>query len=392
MENKMKLTVNASVCDMTEVSEETLNAYESIQFNSTVVLVTPQVRQMIAKYDISFNASDIVELPEGTEVAVRNGSTVLTVGMMTEKPTLLIANGCLTIEKGADLSSFVGIVINGQVICPQSMAGELASAKINGSMECYPDDAIRLDDIFIMDRYFVLRAKNARYYAKRFVVMADQAIDAEALKTKGTAFVTATAFIAERLVETAVGLFDEKTKIIVLPDGCAFLKGSVVLDGNLVRRHGEKLYISGSLHISEESREVLPKIKYLHVDGNVKLPQSMADAFQAVGADYQKLDIVKGLLLEDKVNLRVDRRLLEDHPEGLTINDVVNLTLAEDIPPELIEKTLIINDCVNIACTPEQLSAVEAVSSDVVSIGPGLCDSEEEGEKVKRINAMKFKM
>ena len=68
----------------------------------------------------------------------------------------------------------------------------------------------------------------------------------------------------------------------------------------------------------------------------------------------------------------MDRSLLEEAREGLSIADCVTVRFREDVPAELIrERLLSISDCASVVCTPEQRAAVEMVAQDVAEIGGG---------------------
>lgn len=169
--------------------------------------------------------------------------------------------------------------------------------------------------------------------------------------------------------ETAVPLFGERTEITILPDGCAYVGDDAKLDGALIRRYGGKLYINGDLTVNEESAPWLEQVSYLRIHGDARVTRGMYDAFLAVGADYDKEEIVAGKLIQDKLSLTVDRTLLEEAREGLSIADCVNVRFREDVPAELIRERLFsISDCASVVCTPEQRSAVEMAARDVAEI------------------------
>src|SRR5699024_6384637 len=85
--------------------------------------------------------------------------------------------------------------------------------------------------------------------------------------------------------------------------------------------------------------------------------------------DYDKEEIVAGKLIQDKLSLTVDRTLLEEAREGLSIADCGNVRFREDVPAELIRGRLFsISDCASVVCTPGQRSALARASRDVVEI------------------------
>lgn len=384
MEMKRKrLVINAAMCDMRSATEEKLNQYESVMVNAATVVVSPQVQELLARHPVQLNAANVIELPDGEDVRVATQNGTYTIGASSAAPqekTVMTVNGSLVIEPGAEraLGGYLRIVVNGSVRCPEGLAGAVSGKlSVNGSMETYPDGAVLLKRTFIMDDTFVLRAKEALYYAARRVVMLNPAIDPAALLAKGVRFRTREALLARSLAAAAAPLFDDTTELRILPDGCAFINDDATLNGPLLRRHGGKLYINGDLTLDADCAPLLPRIEYLHVNGDVRLPAALVEAFCAIDAEYDELRVMRGRQLCDKPMLRIDRALLERNPEGLQVIDCGIVRLTADIPAELIEERLFFTDCGVVRCTEEQESAVAMVSEDVGIIGQG---GENDGE------------
>lgn len=372
---KKKLMINTAVCDLRGATAEKLDQYEAVTVNAATIVTSPAAQALLAGYPVQLNAAEIVELPDGEEVRVTQQNGKFTIGASSAAPkekTMLTVNGTLTIEPGAEqaLAGYLRIVVNGTVCCPESLAGALAGIlSVNGTMTAYPDGAVLLKRTFVMDDTFALRAKNALYFAERRVVMLDPAIDPQALLDRGVRFKTKDALIAKGLADAAVPLFDDTVNLRILPDGCAFVNDDATLGEPLLRRYGTKLYINGDLTIEKNGEPLLARIEYLVVDGDVKLPAALEQAFYAINAEYDGVRVLRGRQLCDKPMLRIDRALLERNPEGLQIIDCTIVRLAEDIPPELIEERLTFNDCGMIRCTDEQEGAVALVAEDVGMIG-----------------------
>lgn len=311
------------------------------------------------------------------DVMTQNGRFVISAADTDGKKAFLIVNGSLEIEPGAEnaLSRFVGIYVNGSVTYPESLLPYLGSLKVNGSTNNYPDDAILLKKTFTVDKTFIKRCKNAKYFARKRVIIIDNTLDVAEMVNRRAKFITKSAIIAESLVNSALPLFDDSTDIITVPDGCSFVNDDAELDNALLIKYGTKLFINGDFSIDSSAKNLLEKIEYLYVDGDVRLPESLAEVFSKVNAHYGTLIFVRGKCISDKISIKIDRRMLEKNPEGITVFDCVNVSIAEDVPPEMILERLELNDCVNINCSPEQYSAVEEVSKDVVNIndsGKGL--------------------
>jgi hypothetical protein len=58
--------------------------------------------------------------------------------------------------------------------------------------------------------------------------------------------------------------------------------------------------------------------------------------FFLLDTEYDKLTLIKGFVIADKVSLLIDLNLINMHHSGIMITDCVGVRLSEDIPPELI--------------------------------------------------------
>lgn len=366
--------VNAALCDATGVQEESLQGYDAIVVNAATLLTSPRAQAVLAKYPVTLNvAGEYSVTADNVEISTVNGRSQIGPGSpVPARPTLLKVNGTLEIAPGAEeaLKGYCGFIINGKVVCPESMTGLLSGAMVNGKVESYPDGCILLKRTAQLDRTFALRARpDARYYAGRCVVALDPETDFEKLAAKHVTFVTKEVLVAESLAEMALPLFDERADVTVLPDGCAFVPGDAVLDEALVRRYGGRLYIDGDLKVDAGSAPWLERVEYLRVKGDVRVTRDMVNAFLAVKAEYDRLRVVAGLVLSDRISIKVDRAMLERAADGLQLEDCVNVKIAEDVPPELLAERLVaLNDCAQITCTEAQRSAVELVAGDAGGI------------------------
>lgn len=400
--SKKKLVINAAVCDARNVNEEKLANYESTTINAAVLFTTPETNALLHNHNVMMNCAEVLELDKDTDIIIHNGSCTISASVAAGKKAFLTVNGSLNIEPGAEkaLARFVGIHVNGSVTYPESLAPCLGSLKVNGSTNTYPDDAILLKNTFIVDRTFIKRCRNSKYFSRKRVVIIDNSLDVAEMVNKGVMFITKTAIVSESLVDAALPLFQDTTEIIPVPDGCSFVNDDAELTKALLMKYGTKLYINGHLIIDSTSGELLEKIEYLHVNGDIRLPKSLEEAFFKINAQYNNLMFVRGKCITNKVSLKIDKRMLEQNPDGISVTDCVNVTIAEDVPPELILERLELKECVNVSCFPEQRSFVEQVSDDVVNIdesGKGLkgilsnfISEKESLDNVKMINASSY--
>lgn len=374
-----KMIVNCANCDMRSVSEETLQSYEQITVNAATVIVTARAKELLNRYNVTLNAADVMEVPEGSNVRLnnQNGAYELTGdGMPREgEIAVLMVNGSLTIGEDAmeAAQAYARINVNGSVLLPKSMAGKLTNLNVNGSVSAYPDGAIRLRRNAVIDKSFPLRIReNALYWAARRLVFTDPALDVEKLREKGVRFSTKTALLGESLAEAVTPLLDEEADILVVPDGTGFVNGYAMVNKRFLKKYGTKLYVNGDLIVQADAAEVLPQIEYLYVNGVAKVPADLVDAFEEIDAHYEELKIVKnwGKIIEDQIRVKVDKALLDKYPTGILVTDCVMVRIAEDLTPEMILDRLSLADCVQVHCSEAQEAAVGAVAEDVASINP----------------------
>ena len=385
MEAKKFFVINTAMLDARNVQESTLAAYDKVVINTAAAITSPASRALLDQYGVVINGANFISVEGPVRLSTINGPAEIKPGQsLPEEQIVLVVNGPLDIASGSEavLAHYAAIQVNGPVTCPESIAGRLAMAHINGPVRTYPDGCIRLKPTAVMDRTFPLRVKeNALYYARDLVIALAPDIDFVRLAEKNVRFSTKALLVSEGNAEAAVPLFHEDAEITVLPDGCFFAEGGAVLDETLLRRSGGKLYVDGELTITRSGVSLLGQLSYLRA-GDLRVPrgleEAVKDALQALDADYGKLHAVAGTVLCDKLHVKVDRAMLEQAEDGLSITDCVNVKFATDVSADLIRARLVsITDCVNVRCTTEQRSAIEMVAEDVVD----LIDGEEKPDK-----------
>lgn len=397
-----KMMVNCVVCDMRSVSEETLKSYEQIAVNAATVIVTPEKKDLINRYNVAMNAAMVIEVPSGENVRVisQNGAYDLTADRAPAEGenAILFVNGVLNIAEDAleAAQKYHQIRVNGAVTMPKSISGKLHNLSVNGSVSAYPDGAVRLNRNAVIDKTFPLRVKeNALYWAFRRLIFTDPALDTEKLRNRNVRFASKTALIAESLAEAVTPMLSEDTDILIVPDGTQFFGFGAHMNKRFLKKFGTKAYINGDLTVEEDALDILPQIEYLYVNGDVKLPEALLDAFEDVDAHYQELIIQKkvGKIIEDKVRATVDKALLEKYEDGILVTDCATVHIAKDVSPELILERLTIADCAQVCCSEEQEAAIGAVAKDVASIGGDTFSGmTETGAGFKVINAAEYVM
>lgn len=372
-----KMVINCANCDARKVTEETLSSYEMVLINAATVVVSPSTKELLNRYGVAMNCANVIELEENVELCTCNGSARIESGDRVTGKKYLTVNGSLEIgpDTAQVLENYVGIMVNGSVTYPESVGNTIGKLIVNGSTTCYPDGAIVLKRSAVIDKLFALRAKSNLYWSAKRMIMVDPQLDAAKLKEKGATFASGEVILAESKVEDMINLIDEKSQIIIVPDGTAVILDDVTLDDLIVKKHGTKLYIVGNLKVNGDSEKALGALEYLNVRGDAKVTAQqktfLMEKLTEISGKVEVPKQCKGRVIEEKISVRVTKWLLEKEPEGLHLQECVTVTIDEDVPKDLILERLTICECVSVKCSKEQEDAVTAVSEEVMSIGGG---------------------
>lgn len=371
-----KLIINCGTCDARKVLEEHYLNYESITINAAAILTNPQGKAFFNNLPVILNCSNVLEIENDVDFRPINGSVeIKNSDAVPENKYFMVVNGSLTIGANTQkhLEKCIGMTVNGSITCPESILSSLTNLKLNGSTTCYPDEAILLNHSATIDKLFALRAKNSLYWSARRMIMVDPELDCERLRAKGATFASKEVIIAEGKVEDMVDLIDEKTAIIIVPDGTTVVLDDVTLDENALYRYGKKLYIIGDITVPDEN-DCLDAIEYLKVQGNAKVPQERKEKlFDVLTEISGEVEIAKpqGTILCNKPYLKITNWMLEQQPIGLDVCDCAIVKIADDVPKDLIAARLKIKSCGVVKCSEEVEDAVSLICQDVGSVSTG---------------------
>lgn len=376
MFNQKNYLLNCDVCDTRKMKEEDYSGYEKMMINTDLVIVSPSSKSILNRLPLTLNHDCTMEFEDDAKIELQaiNGSYEITGTTAVHEHTLLSVNGDLTIHPGTEesLQKYERIHVNGSVTCPKSLEGCLTKLSANGSVSVYPDDCVILDNTFIVDKYFPLRAREGRkYYVKDVVIVQDKSAHMEKLVQKNVQFITRQLIVPEEMAEACVELFDEKAEFTVTPAGMTLHYGDAVLNEQLVEKDGDCIYVYGNLTIPDNAnlRALSDSITKLTVKGNVTLKKNQAEDFKKLNAEYSELTFKwEGRLIENKISVKIDKTLLESSPDKVLVRSTAAAKIAPDITPELILDRLVIENCAKVSCSEEQESAVAAVSQNIAAI------------------------
>lgn len=378
MFEKKSYALNCDVCDTRRMKEEDYSGYEKMLINTDVLLVSDASKSILNRLPVTVNQDCTVELPPEVEVEIKtvNGSYEITQATSVREHTVLTVNGNLFIHPGTQeaLKRYAKICVNGSVKLPKSldMGSESLSMSVNGSVSVYPDDGILLEPVFVLDKYFPLRAREGgKYYVEQELIIQDKSVDLGKLLEKKVQFITGRLILPEELVEAGVGLVDEKTALTVIPAGMSLHLGDAVLDGSLIEKEGGSIYVHGDLEAAPDCDwEALEGgVRRIAVSGEVRIRKSQEEALRRLNLEYGRLEYIwEGRILERMPSVRIDRALLENSPNQLQVRHCASVEIGKDVSAGLILERLMLEHCASVSCWEEQESAVAAVSSHVASI------------------------
>lgn len=369
-----KLLINCATCDARNALEENYAHYEQITVNCATVLTSPSAKAMMNKLPFTLNCANVLEIEGTVDFRTINGSGEIKSGdAVSASKYYMVVNGALTIgpDTQEQLAQCVGMTINGSLTCPESIYATLTGVNVNGSTTCYPDGAIVLKRNAVIDKLFVLRAKNNLYWSGRRMIMVDPELDATKLKTKGATFSTKEVILSQSKVEELIDLIDEKAEIIIVPDGTSVVLDDITLDADTLRRYGKQLYVIGDVTVIEDA-DILDELTYLNIRGDAKVPQDLKEKLISALTEISgevKIAKPKGATLEDKPIVKITKWMLEQQPMGIDVCDCAVVKIADDIPKELIVERLHIEDCGVVRCCEELEDAVTMICTDCGAVG-----------------------
>lgn len=378
MSEKKVMIINCDVCDARKAKEEDLSGYEHILINTDLLLVTQESKGLLERLPVMCNTDNMVELEGDANVIVQNENYVIGGAAAVPENSVLAVNGDLEIRPDAareTLENFRAVTVNGDFLSPVSLAGCLQNLTVNGSMEAYPDDCTVLEAVFVPDRYFHLRAKEGRrYYVAKEVRLTDPEAGIAMLKEKNIRFVTPAFLVPEERAEESLDLFEETSRMEVIPRGMTFVGADAKLNEKLLKTHGKNLYIKGNLTLEEESAPLLSQVEKIRVRGTVRVPEKLEEAVLSSEIEYDSVEILeeeKGRILENRSSATLNTSMLDASPEGIVIQNCAVLKIKEDVEPQKILDLVKIRNCAQVHCTEEQKPAVELVGTNVAQIGTG---------------------
>ena len=160
-------------------------------------------------------------------------------------------------DAASSLSSYLKIVVNGTIYCPESLSSSLGNVEINGKLIAYPDKAILTKSVFLPNRYFHRTAKEGSlYYTPKLLVLLDSQLDLPALAEKQVRFSAQKVVLHDKDLETVLELLEnpDTADLAILPDnGTYIMEDDAVLNDAFLQKYGPSFYTVSYTHLIKNS-------------------------------------------------------------------------------------------------------------------------------------------
>lgn len=361
--------IKAAFVDCRFVTQEFLDQYDSISIHSALMISNEEVQAKLSGKLTYMNVATSLFLPNNTEIVLKNGTYLLgTNTTVSENPIFLIVNGTLLVEKDAEsfLTQEIKGIVNGEILCPRSLAKYIHKFDVNGSFKVYPDEAELIQKDLKLDARFLRHAQvGASYYVKGKVLASDDRLDAEALLAKDITIFAEHAYLKEKFACLDV-LFEMDTKIDLIPDDFSLVTEDLVLTCSDVEKLGEKLYVLGDVEVKKEQLSAIEKLSAIIVEGKAKVYDQYLEVWKQKCLRGCTVIFDDKKVLSDFVQLNVDIQTLKNAKEGVCIADCMTVVIEPEVSSELLaEKVGNIQDCACVVCTKAQLSTLQMLSRNV---------------------------
>ena len=370
-----KVIGNVGVLDIRKATEESIADVSEIR-NVGTVIYSPETAHLITSVKLR-NVGASVEFPAGPNARVHNGQLVISRGYFEDQPTqvFLLVNGRLEVATdvpAGDIDKGLGgLVVNGQLIYPESLAGPIQSKilQINGQEIAYPDGDRVVRGSLTLDEKYLRSLEDSSALVVIGALNVPEPLPNDLLEQKLEALhVKGRIRCFEENAETILRRFGDgpwHPDVKVIPSGFVLIDGRVVLDtDSLQALPGRKLYCTRQLQLDNQLDPAVldERLDALIVEGLLICPTSLK---AVISRKCNLLETETAFYggepwpVEDVLELAASRF---DHLEGKASLLVFGvLTISPDIEPRVLADRLAdVHNFGVINCTTEQMGAIQA--------------------------------
>lgn len=358
---KSDLILNCDICDMRELKESSIMNYEKIIINTNILLQNNSSKEMISKFSNVINSSTSISSEK--EIILKE-NLIINQNSDIKEDCVYIITGNLIIEQNSKecIEKIMKLYALGSIKYPMSLENTLSNFVLDCKVITYPDDCLFLDDTIVIDDMFeYIAIEDALYFARNKIVLTN--IDIEPLINKNLYFYTKELIVDKNIVKKVMPMFNKDVCITILKDNQCYFNGNTSLECSLIKRLGRSLFIDGNVFVNKDSD--LKNIDTLTVNGNLDVIESRYDEILNMDIKYNKLNVVKGEIIENHGKFTLDNNTLENAIEGITIRNCGMVMIDKDVLVSNISTKLQLINCGYVECVKEQKGALQTISNSI---------------------------
>jgi len=366
---------NIGVLDIRKATEETVASMGAVG-NVGLILHSPETAHLVARMRAG-NLGITVEVPPGFEMRTHNGNLVITHNYFEDEttPVFLLVNGRLEIARDVPpeqiASGLGGLVVNGQLIYPESLAGALKSKirQVNGEELSYPEGDRLVRGSLKMDQTYLRSLGDSSTLVVTGTLNMPEVLPNDLLEQK----------LRKLHVKGSVRCYAENAETIlarlsdrhwnphmkVIPSGFALIQRRVVLDHASLRSlPGRKLYCTRRTQVDNELDPAIldESLEALICEGLLICPTALKEVIsRKCNVLETKTAFYEGepWIVDGVLELAASRF---DYLEGKSSLFVFGvLTISPDVEPGVLADRLAdVHNFGLINCAVEQMGAIQA--------------------------------
>lgn len=364
---------NIGVLDLRSASEESVAGISRVG-NVGLVLYSQENAGLVARLNIG-NLGASIEAPADAQVLTGQVAFSRDYFKNQATPLNLVVTGQLIVHPDVPAEEIEaglgGLIISGQLICPEHLAGTIHSkiSHLSGQEITYTQCPRIAVGKVSLDENYLKSLDDASELVVIGKLTLPQVLPNELLGEKIQRIqVIGKITCHEENVQILLARMDEKsgvTKVETIPTGFELVERPLILDADLLEAlPARKLYCASRVQVDRgvDAETLDNALEALVAKDLVICPMVLKNVI------YRKCNMLETrvVLYEGELWLVEDEHTLLrsrfDHLEGkATLVVFGELTIAPDVDPQVLEERLAkVHNLGTITCTPEQMGAIEA--------------------------------
>ncbi len=363
---------NVNLLDARKATEQAVAEISEIG-NVNVMIVSTETSNLASRLNVG-NINAVVEVPTGDRVNNSVGKQVWNKDFLkgVETPFFSIQIGQVIIEPDlppADFESKItGMVVIGQLICPESLAGLVQSKtqQVIGETVSYPVMEKVVMNSVTLDQSFLQGLKDGSEIAIVGSLTAPKVLPSELVERKiKRLFVSGRVMVhEENMPALQSSLVKEPSRLTVVPAGYALVEKELVLDSMMLDILPSKnLFCTGTVMVQKDvqASQLDAALDKLVCLGKVFCPASLSKSLVAKCDPLEtEIEFYEGELWIVEGSRVVSASQLEAVAGKITILVEGVLKFDPEVPADLLaEKIARIDNTGMIQCTREQQDVLE---------------------------------